>query len=190
MNCSLRVNLKRLYYAAFTLLLISISSNLSFAQMNSLKKLKENAKQLNKERLTTKPADSLFVNNTITAEELSKELLGKNKNKPLVMHVGFEYMYNSIHIPGAIYAGQASSKEGINTLKDKVKSLKPSQNIVIYCGCCRFSHCPNVKPAYEELKELGFTNVKVLYLPDSFEADWKAKGYAVEGKRSLKKEAK
>ena len=50
---------------------------------------------------------------------------------------------------------------------------------MIYCGCCPWSHCPNVKPADDALRAMGFTNVKVLYIADNFGADWVNKGYPV-----------
>jgi hypothetical protein len=37
-----------------------------------------------------------------------------------------------------------------------------------------------VGPAYARLHDLGFTNVKVLYMANNFGDDWVAKGYRVE----------
>jgi hypothetical protein len=37
-----------------------------------------------------------------------------------------------------------------------------------------------VGPAYKRLHDLGFTNVKVLYLANNFGDDWLYKGYRVE----------
>jgi hypothetical protein len=51
---------------------------------------------------------------------------------------------------------------------------------VLYCGCCPWNRCPNIEPAFSKLKEMGFTDVKVLYLAENFGADWAAKGYSVE----------
>jgi hypothetical protein len=33
---------------------------------------------------------------------------------------------------------------------------------VIYCGCCPWTHCPNMKPADDALHAMGFTKVKSL----------------------------
>jgi rhodanese-related sulfurtransferase len=52
--------------------------------------------------------------------------------------------------------------------------------IVLYCGCCPWDHCPNIRPAYKALQAAGYKNVKALYLPKSFGEDWAAKGYPVE----------
>jgi len=51
---------------------------------------------------------------------------------------------------------------------------------VIYCGCCPWSHCLNVKPAYEALHNMGFRKLKVLYIADNLGTDWVSKGYPVE----------
>ena len=40
--------------------------------------------------------------------------------------------------------------------------------------------CPNIRPAYRALKELGYTNVRVLDLATNFHDDWSGKGYPSE----------
>ena len=52
-------------------------------------------------------------------------------------------------------------------------------NIVIYCGCCPFEHCPNIRPAFNLLNEMGFTNQKLLSLQKNIKADCIDKGYPV-----------
>lgn len=81
------------------------------------------------------------------------------------------------HIPGSEYIGAASDSQGIESLRRRVKPLPHNTFIVLYCGCCPWSHCPNVHPAYNLLHKEGFTNVKVLYLADNFGTDWVYKGY-------------
>ena len=48
-------------------------------------------------------------------------------------------------------------------------------------GCCPWDHCPNMKPAFKVLHELGYTKVRVVEIPQSFKIDWMDKGFAVEG---------
>jgi hypothetical protein len=48
---------------------------------------------------------------------------------------------------------------------------------VIYCGCCPMLKCPNIRPAYSTLKELGFTHIRVLSLPTNLHTDWVSKDY-------------
>jgi thiosulfate/3-mercaptopyruvate sulfurtransferase len=99
--------------------------------------------------------------------------------KPLVLQTGSHVLYAEAHIPGAEYAGPAGTSAGIEALRERVNGLHKDSLIVIYCGCCPWSRCPNIKPAYQQLQALGFTNVKALYLADNFGTDWVDKGYPV-----------
>jgi thiosulfate/3-mercaptopyruvate sulfurtransferase len=101
----------------------------------------------------------------------------KSGPKPVILQVGFKVMYDEAHIPGALYAGPGSKDDGIAVLKEAAASIDKSQEVILYCGCCPWEHCPNVAAAWRTLKELGFTNLKVLYIPKNFGADWVEKGY-------------
>lgn len=111
------------------------------------------------------------------ANDLKKE---KESEKPIVVCVGFHTLYEGAHVPGAIFHGAASTTEGLDDLKHWAQSAPRSANIVIYCGCCPLSHCPNIRPAFAALHSMGFTRLRVLLLPQDFASDWVAKGYAVE----------
>jgi len=115
----------------------------------------------------------------IQPEELLKILESAAAQKPLMIQVGSHVLYTQAHIPGSEYIGAASSETGLEQLRKRVQSLPRTKSIVLYCGCCPWSHCPNVKPAYEALAAMGFTNVKVLYIAENFGADWVNKGYPV-----------
>lgn len=112
----------------------------------------------------------------ISPEELVAILNGKGE-KPLVLQVGMARLFRYSHIRGAEYAGPASEAAGIEMLRKRVQGLARTTAIVIYCGCCPWEHCPNIKPAYDELRHLGFGNVRALYLPSNFKFDWEDKGY-------------
>ena len=103
----------------------------------------------------------------------------KGGPKPVILQVGFKVMYDEAHIPGALYAGPGSKDDGITVLKEQAAAIGKDQDVVIYCGCCPWEHCPNVAAAWRTLKELGFANLKVLYIPKNFGADWVEKGYPV-----------
>lgn len=115
----------------------------------------------------------------INPEELARIIQSPQGEKPLLLHVGFHVLYVQAHIPGSEYAGPASKEEGIRQLRQRVQSLSRKKFIVIYCGCCPWEHCPNVHPAYRELRAMGFENVKVLYLANNFGTDWTRKGYPI-----------
>jgi rhodanese-related sulfurtransferase len=99
--------------------------------------------------------------------------------KPLMIHVGSHVLYSQAHIPGSEYIGPASSDSALEALRKRVKPLPRNQSIVLYCGCCPWSHCPNIQPADDALHAMGFTNVKVLYIANNFGTDWVDKGYPV-----------
>lgn len=108
------------------------------------------------------------------------ELAARLSAKPVVLQVGPNVLYRSKHIPGAIYAGPGSKPEGLAMLKAAVDKMPRAREIVIYCGCCPWDHCPNVQPAMDLLRQMGFTRAKALYLPDNFKTNWIDKGYPVE----------
>lgn len=111
--------------------------------------------------------------------ELAQLLRSSDAGKPLILQVGSHVLYAQAHIPGAEYAGAGAQEAGLQALRSRVKDLKRDQRLVIYCGCCPWNKCPNIRPAYRQLHALGFTQVKVLYLADDFGTDWVDKGYPV-----------
>jgi hypothetical protein len=98
---------------------------------------------------------------------------------PMVLQVGSHTLFEEAHIPAAIYAGPDSTQEGRQLLQQTVATLDKSTPIVIYCGCCPWTHCPNIRPAFHELQHLGFTHVQALYLAHNFGTDWIHAGYPV-----------
>lgn len=104
----------------------------------------------------------------------------KGESAPTIIYVGFRTLFEGGHIPGASFRGTASKEEGLAELKKSVGEMPRNTNLVIYCGCCPFDHCPNIRPAYTALKEMGFSHVRVLVLPTSFAADWVEKGYPMQ----------
>ncbi|MBI3395715.1 MAG: rhodanese-like domain-containing protein [Spirochaetia bacterium] len=104
-------------------------------------------------------------------------MLKAGREKPVVLHVGFRVLYVQGHIPGSEYIGSGGEAQGIAKLQKRVGTLPKDQLIVLYCGCCPWQNCPNMIPAYEELKKMGFTKVRMLYIRNNFGADWVDKGY-------------
>ena len=99
---------------------------------------------------------------------------------PAVFCVGPNVLFRSKHIPGAVYAGPGSSAAGLEILRAEAGKLAKDREILIYCGCCPWERCPNVKPAIAMLQEMGFQKAKVLHLETGFKMDWIDKGYPVE----------
>jgi len=124
-------------------------------------------------------ASSIPTTRLIQPEELVKLLKTSGKDAPLMIQVGSHVLFAQAHIPGSEYIGPASGDSGVQQLQKRVQSLPRTKFIVLYCGCCPWGHCPNVKPADDALHALGFNNVKVLYIADNFGTNWVDKGYPV-----------
>jgi len=118
------------------------------------------------------PGSSQLIN-----PEQLVNLLQSSTGKPLVLNIGPSLIFMQAHIPGAEFIGPTSDPQGMESLRRRVKSLPHNTFIVLYCGCCPWAHCPNVRPAYKELHKAGFSNVKVLYIANNFGTDWVNKGY-------------
>jgi thiosulfate/3-mercaptopyruvate sulfurtransferase len=114
----------------------------------------------------------------ITPEALAKELAPGAK-WPVIISVAFPVLYRNRHIETALFAGPGRDPEGIAALKAALKDLPKDAEIVVYCGCCPMEHCPNLRPAFRTLKELGYTRIHALNIPANFNADWVSKGYPV-----------
>jgi thiosulfate/3-mercaptopyruvate sulfurtransferase len=115
----------------------------------------------------------------IQPNEVAAQLAAKGTH-PAIFQVGPNVLYRGKHIPGAVYAGPASRPEGLELLKQAVGKLPRDGEIILYCGCCPWGDCPNVKPAMALLKEMGFTHAKAMYVETGFGKDWTDKGYPVE----------
>ncbi len=102
---------------------------------------------------------------------------------PYLLCVSDPEPYRSRHIAHAIFAGPGDKAEGIDLLKAAASALPKDDPIVVYCGCCPLKKCPNVRPAYTVLKELGFTHVRVLDLMIDMQTEWYGRGYASEGQK-------
>jgi hypothetical protein len=100
---------------------------------------------------------------------------------PTILCVAFPQLYNERHIVHAVFAGPGSKPEGLEALKKAAEPLGRDADLVIYCGCCPLAtKCPNIRPAYRTLKEMGFTHIRVLNLPTNMQTDWVAKDYPSE----------
>ena len=102
-------------------------------------------------------------------------LMAGNKPLPVIISVG----------PGAIIKNSidiGSVKDGANLSKFQAQlaTLPKDTAIVVYCGCCPYEHCPNVRPAIDVLKNMQFTNYKLLDLPQNIKTDWIEKKYPVK----------
>ena len=129
---------------------------------------------------TSLSATAVPQSDLMQATELVGMLRADGVKRPVVIQVGSLVMFQQAHILNSVFAGPGSQPEGLILLKKFAAPLSKKQLIVIYCGCCPWNHCPNIGPAYKQLHDLGFTNVKALYIAKNFGDDWVAKGYPAE----------
>ena len=127
-----------------------------------------------------RPAPDLQLANTIQPAELASQLADSTAAHPVLLHVGFAPLYRSGHIPNSRYVGPGSKPEGLAAMKTALASLPADQPIVLYCGCCPWSDCPNVRPAFRAAIESGHKNVKVLFVEKTLERDWIDHGWPSE----------
>jgi hypothetical protein len=100
------------------------------------------------------------------------QTLETNRDIPLIYCIG-----PGVVIPHSIDIGMTKDEKNLDKLKDSLSNVSRTADIVIYCGCCPFAHCPDVRPAIALLKEMKFTNYHLLDLPNNIKTDWIEKGY-------------
>jgi hypothetical protein len=118
---------------------------------------------------------------TVSPADLARELAAASRSdEPVVVYTGPSFLYKVGHIPGAVAHGPASGAEGLADLKAWAQSLPRSSSVVIYCGCCPLRDCPNLRPSFDALRDMGFARLRVLILPNNFGSDWVSQGLPVE----------
>ncbi len=108
----------------------------------------------------------------IQPAELASILANKKSKKPVILNIGVVE-----NIAGSKNIGAASKAENLNTLKENLKNLPKNSSLVIYCGCCPFDKCPNIRPAFNLMKSMGFVNGRLLNIPVNLKQNWINKGY-------------
>jgi thiosulfate/3-mercaptopyruvate sulfurtransferase len=111
----------------------------------------------------------------LSPDTLANEINHPGKNPPIIINVG-----PAGSIKGSVEVGPTKEKENIEKLRQRVQNLSKDSRIVIYCGCCPFKDCPNIRPAFALLNSLGFTNHLLLSIPKNLKVDWIDHGYPME----------
>lgn len=122
-------------------------------------------------------SDPWVAADLLEAADLAKTVASST---PLpLLYVGFPPLYRSVRIPGAVLAGPCSKDTGMDLLRSELKKIGKNREFVLYCGCCPWENCPNLRPAAKIVKELGYTRVRILKVPTNMHTDWVSKGYPV-----------
>jgi thiosulfate/3-mercaptopyruvate sulfurtransferase len=114
-------------------------------------------------------------NQLLDPAALAKTLSDPKAKQPIIISVG----------PGAVIKnsldiGPVKEKANLEKLRQQLLKMPKDAPIIIYCGCCPFVHCPNIRPAFNMLNELKFTNQKLLNLTHNIKVDWIDHNYPVE----------
>jgi thiosulfate/3-mercaptopyruvate sulfurtransferase len=106
--------------------------------------------------------------------DLAGKLKDISASQPLIICVG-----PSGVIKGSVETGPAHVARNLDSLRTLLAGADRQQEVVIYCGCCPFKNCPNVRPAFSLLLSMGFKQPRLLDLSHNIKVDWIDKGYPV-----------
>lgn len=94
---------------------------------------------------------------------------------PLIVNIGPQAV-----IKGSVDVGPAGEKPNIKKLETLLSKEDKNREVVLYCGCCPFDRCPNIRPAFTQIKKMGFKKAKLLDIPKNIKTDWIDKDYPVQ----------
>jgi len=114
-------------------------------------------------------------NDLVEPADLAATINKNGTNLPVIFNIGAVE-----DIKGAVHVGAANNPDNLKKLHQLAERLPKNKPAIIYCGCCPFGKCPNVAPAFLDLKKQGLTQVKVLNLPVNLKTNWISKGYPLE----------
>jgi thiosulfate/3-mercaptopyruvate sulfurtransferase len=110
-------------------------------------------------------------------KELAEKLTDAKAVKPVIYNVG-----PVDQIKTAINTGAVSTDAGFKKFRFEVSKITKDKEVVVYCGCCTASNCPNIRPAHKYLLDQGFKKAKILDIPTGIKEDWVQKDYPMEEK--------
>lgn len=98
-----------------------------------------------------------------------------NNSNPLVICVGPAGL-----IKGSIETGAAHESANLDKLKTLLSGQDRNMEVIIYCGCCPFKNCPNIRPAFNLLLSMHFAHPRLLDIPHNIRVDWIEHGYPLK----------
>lgn len=104
--------------------------------------------------------------------QLADVLKSPSENVPIIFNIG-----PAGGIKNSKKIGDGKDNTVIEKLRKELQELPKDTAIVIYCGCCPFKNCPNVRPVFKLLNEMNFTNHYLLNTPQNLKVDWIDKRY-------------
>ena len=107
-------------------------------------------------------------------KELADIINDPKADKPLIINIGPQAV-----IKGSVDVGPGKEKDNIKKLEKMLSKENKNREVVLYCGCCPFDKCPNIRPAFSLIKEKGFAKAKLLDVPKNIKTNWIDPGYPV-----------
>jgi len=108
-------------------------------------------------------------------DALASILANAKAQKPVIFNIG-----PLANIKGAVSIGSTSNKANLDKLSKALQNVPKDNMVVIYCGCCPFRNCPNIRPAFNLLKAQGYKNVRLLNLKQNLKVDWTNYGFPMD----------
>lgn len=106
--------------------------------------------------------------------ELARIISDPHAHQPVLFSIGpAAVIKNSIDI------GPTQDKANLERLRVELDKLSRVSDVIIYCGCCPFKNCPNIRPAFSLMNEMKFERHKLLNISRNIKMDWIDKGYPV-----------
>ena len=102
-------------------------------------------------------------------------IISKQNKLPNIISVGPGKV-----IPNSIGVGECRYEKNLNILKNHLLSFSKDSEIILYCGCCPFKDCPNIRPAFSLLNSLGYKNHKLLNIRNNIKTDWIDMNYPID----------
>ncbi|MCO6462600.1 MAG: hypothetical protein J5I52_00485 [Saprospiraceae bacterium] len=111
----------------------------------------------------------------MSPDTLAKRIQNHQTEHLTIVSVGYDDI-----IAGGVYVGAGEEEASINALRQLLQKTPKDQEVVIYCGCCPFAMCPNIRAPFQLLQEMGFKNAKLLNLKQNIKADWLDHDYPIK----------
>ena len=118
------------------------------------------------------PTSDPWTSDQLLAPAALAETIQKGDNVPVIFNIG-----PAGAIYGSVDIGATREEANVAKLRSELEGLDKDAEVVVYCGCCPFENCPNIRPAMSLLNEMGFTNHKLLNLAENLKVDWINPGY-------------
>lgn len=116
--------------------------------------------------------DPWNVNQLMSTKTLANRITQNQMKNTVVINIGPDAI-----IKNSYNAGAGKEEKNIEKLQNYLKNISKDKEVIIYCGCCPFNVCPNIRPAFKAVTNAGFKNVKLLNIPKNIKVDWIDKGY-------------